>query len=118
MTLADYRKIRPEDAGHAEAGQEAGGHAHPGAREYVQIGLVLAVVTAIEVGLYYIEDLSHDLLVVLLMVLSALKFSLVVLWFMHLKFDNTLFSRLFAGGFALALTIFAVALATLHGKLV
>ena len=68
-------------------------------------------------GLYYI-DMSHNLLVVLLLVLSAVKFSLVVLWFMHLKFDNRLFSQFFAGGFLLALTIFAVALATLHGKLV
>jgi cytochrome c oxidase subunit 4 len=117
MTLADYRKIGPEDVRSAEGGQEAGGHAHPRALEYVQIGAVLAVVTAIEVGLYYL-DLAHDLLVVLLIVLSALKFSLVVLWFMHLKFDNRLFSRLFAGGFMLALTVFLVALATLHGKLV
>ena len=69
-----------------------------GAMEYLQIGAVLAIVTAIEVGLYYI-DLSHDLLVALLMVLSALKFSLVVLWFMHLKFDNRLLSQFFVGGF-------------------
>jgi len=118
MTLADYRKIRPEDTESVEAGHEAGGHAHPGALEYVQIGVVLAVITAIEVGLYYINDLSHTLLVVLLMALSALKFSLVVLWFMHLKFDNLLFSRLFVGGLLLALTIFVVALSTLHGQLV
>ena len=117
MTLADYRKIRPEDVGAGEAAHEAGAHAHPGALEYVQIGAVLAVVTAIEVGLYYL-NLTHDLLVVLLVVLSALKFSLVVLWFMHLKFDNRLFSQFFVGGFLLAMTIFMVALATLHGKLV
>lgn len=117
MTLADYRKIRPEEVGPAGEEHDAGGHAHPGALEYVQIGTVLAVVTAIEVGLYYV-NLAHDLLVVLLILLSALKFSLVVLWFMHLKFDNRLFSRLFAGGLMLALTVFLVALATLHGKLV
>jgi hypothetical protein len=46
------------------------------------------------------------------------KFSLVVLWFMHLKFDSRLFSQFFAGGLLLALTIFAVALSTLHGKLI
>ena len=117
MTLADYRKIRPEDTESVHAGHEAGEHGHPGALEYVQIGVVLAVVTAIEVGLYYI-NLTHDLLVILLIVLSALKFSLVVLWFMHLKFDNLLFSRLFVGGLLLALTIFVVALSTLHGQLV
>ncbi len=117
MTLADYRKIRQEDADATVVGHEAGAHPHPRALEYAQIGAVLAVITALEVGLYYL-DLTHDLLVVLLIALSALKFSLVVLWFMHLKFDNLLFSRLFVGGFFLALTVFMVALATLHGKLV
>lgn len=117
MTLAEYRKIKPEDVQRPEATHEPGAHPHPGAMEYVQIGLVLAVVTAIEVALYYV-DLDHTLLVVFLMVLSALKFSLVVLWFMHLKFDNRLFSQLFVGGFLLALSIFVVALATIGGKLV
>ncbi len=50
--------------------------------------------------------------------LSATKFLFVVLWFMHLKFDNRLFSILFGGGFALALTILAVALSTIGGQLV
>ena len=117
MTLADYRNIKPEDPGHVEPSHKPDAHPHPGALEYVQIGVVLAVVTAIEVGLYYL-DLAHNLLVVLLIVLSALKFSLVVLWFMHLKFDNRLFTQLFAGGFLLALMIFMVALVTLHGQLV
>lgn len=117
MTLADYRKIKPEDVRGPEVPHEPGAQPHPRAMEYVQIGVVLAVVTAIEVGLYYI-DISHDLLVVLLIVLSALKFSLVVLWFMHLRFDNRLFSQLFVGGFLLALTVFIVAVATLHGELV
>ncbi len=118
MTLADYRKIGREDTERRGVGDQAGGHAHPGALEYAQIGAVLAVITGLEVGLYYMNDLSHSLLVVLLIALSALKFSLVVLWFMHLKFDNLLFSRLFVGGLLLALTIFVVALATLHGQLV
>ena len=115
MTLADYRKIRPEDLEAKEA--ETGAHAHPSALEYVQIGIVLAIITAIEVGLYYL-DISHNLLVVLLIGLSALKFSLVVLWFMHLRFDNRLFSQFFILGFLLALSVFMVAVATLHGKLV
>ena len=115
MTLAEYRKIKPEEAQGPE--HEADAHAHPGALEYLKIGVVLAIVTAIEVGLYYI-DMSHDLLVAVLIVLSALKFSLVVLWFMHLKFDNRLLSQFFVGGFLLALTVFVVAVATLHGKLV
>ncbi|HLB26784.1 MAG TPA: cytochrome C oxidase subunit IV family protein [Dehalococcoidia bacterium] len=91
--------------------------AHPGPAEYVKIGLTLAVITAVEVAVYYIDALS-DVLIPILIVLSALKFSLVVLWFMHLKFDNRLFSTLFVGGLMLVATLFVVVLATLGGKLV
>jgi cytochrome c oxidase subunit 4 len=90
---------------------------HPGALEYAQIGLILGVITAIEVALYYI-DMSHTLLVICLLVLSAVKFSLVVLWFMHLKFDHGLFSSMFVVGLLLAISIFTVALATVGGSLV
>jgi cytochrome c oxidase subunit 4 len=117
MTLADYRKIKREDAAAPGEEHEAESHPHPTALEYAQIGLVLAAVTAVEVALYYL-DLSHNLLVVLLIVLSAVKFSLVVLWFMHLKFDNRLFSQLFVGGFLLALSVFVVVIAALQGSLV
>ena len=117
MTLAEYRRKRgePEIREHAE--EETHAEKHPGALEYAQIGAVLAIVTALEVGLYYL-DISHGVLVAALIALSALKFSLVVLWFMHLKFDNRLFSSMFVLGFLLALTIFTVALVTVGGKLV
>jgi cytochrome c oxidase subunit 4 len=116
MTLAQYRKSAPEPE-HEEAEHEAGGHAHPSAVEYVRIGLVLVIITAIEVGLYYI-DLDYTLLVILLIVASTMKFMLVVMWFMHLRFDNPLFTQLFAGGMLLTFAIFSVALATVDGKLV
>ncbi len=79
-------------------------HAHPGAREYVTIAVILAVITSIEVAVYYITALA-SLLVPILLVLSALKFSLVVLWFMHLKFDSRLFSGFFVGGLLLAIVV-------------
>jgi cytochrome c oxidase subunit IV len=119
MTLAEYRKRRggaPEES-EAHAGEAAHEEKHPGPMEYAQIGGILAVLTAIEVGLYYIE-LSQTLLVATLLVFSAAKFTLVVLWFMHLKFDHPLFSTMFIMGFFLAVSIFAVALATVDGKLV
>ncbi len=117
MTLADYRKQRGAEA-RPEAAKEAhGGEGHPSAFEYAQIGIVLAIITAAEVALYYV-DLGRDALVGLLMALSALKFALVVLWFMHLKFDNRLFSTLFVAGIVLAIAIFTVALSTVGGQLV
>ena len=42
------------------------------------------------------------MLVPILLVLSTIKFAMVVMWFMHLKFDNKLFSVLFIGGLVLA----------------
>ena len=120
MTLAEYRKRKGQPLLSEEA--EPGGLSHdaphhPGALEYIQIGAILAIITAIEVGVYYI-DMDHNLLVGILIVLSIVKFSFVVAWFMHLKFDSRLFTTAFVGGLATALTVFAVVLAALHGKLV
>jgi len=118
MTLAEYRKrrgvepVQPEES-HSAAHVER----HPGPLEYAQIGAILAVVTAIEVAIYYL-GLSRTALVLMLFTLSLLKFSLVVLWFMHLKFDNRLFSSMFVLGLLLAIAIFTVALSTVGGKLV
>lgn len=83
-------------------------HAHPGPTEYVKIALILAVVTAVEVGLYYLE-LAKGAMILLLLVLSAVKFALVILFFMHLRFDNKLFSWFFVSGLIGAfLAFFAV----------
>ncbi|HZA26636.1 MAG TPA: cytochrome C oxidase subunit IV family protein [Actinomycetota bacterium] len=81
---------------------------HPGPREYVKIAVALAIVTLLEVGVYYV-DFLRPALVPLLLVFSTIKFALVVLWFMHLRFDSRLFMRLFVAGVVLALSIFAVA---------
>lgn len=91
--------------------------AHPQPSEYIVIGIILAGVTAFEVALFYI-DLNHKFLVVVLMALSTVKFALVIGYFMHLKFDNKLFTTLFLGGLALAVAIFTVAIATLKAGLV
>lgn len=90
---------------------------HPTAATYIQVGLVLAVVTIIEVAFYYI-DLADGVLLGILMVLSAMKFVLVVLWFMHLRFDSRLFSIAFTGGLILVAALFFVVLATLGASLV
>ncbi|MCK9487198.1 MAG: c-type cytochrome [Dehalococcoidia bacterium] len=70
-------------------------------REYVIIGVVLAVITLIELWLSY-SGLSHGLMISLLLIFSAMKFIIVVAMFMHLRFDSRLFTRLFIFGFALA----------------
>ncbi len=116
MTLAESRGIKGPTEREAPA-EQVRERAHPGPLEYIRIGLILAVITAVEVGIYYIEAIE-DALVPILIVLSTLKFSLVVLWFMHLKFDNQLFSWLLGGGLLLIGMLLVVVLSTLGGGLV
>jgi heme/copper-type cytochrome/quinol oxidase subunit 4 len=115
MTLAEYRGLK-EQAGH-EAAHGPHETAHPGPAEYARIGIILAVVTAVEVAMFY-AGIAQWALVSILVVLSGVKFTLVVLWFMHLKFDARLFSTLFVAGILLAGALFVVVLATLGGGLV
>jgi cytochrome c oxidase subunit IV len=77
------------------------GHAHPGAKEYLAIAVVLTVITAVEVAIFYIPQM-HPVLVPSLLTLSALKFTMVAMFYMHLKFDHRLFSWLFVVPMALA----------------
>ncbi len=96
---------------------EPGGHAHPGAKEYVIVAVVLAFLTSIEVAIYYI-DFVRPWLAHLLIVLSTAKFFLVAAFFMHLKFDNRLFSSLFVGGIILAVALGISLLALFHNLFV
>ncbi len=86
--------------------------AHPGPREYVMIAVILAVVTGLEVALFYIEFLPSAAVVTGLLLLMTIKFALVVLWFMHLRFDPPVFKRLFLAGLGLALSVFLIVLLT------
>ena len=91
--------------------------AHPGPAEYVMVGGVLAFLTAIEVALYYV-NFPRTAFIVVLLVLSALKFVTVVMYFMHLKFDSRLFTSAFVTGLVAAFAVFTVVLATLGANLV
>lgn len=79
-------------------------HAHEGAHAsagfYWMIGIILAVLTGLEVAAYYMELGSFE--IPLLLGLSVLKFILVVAFFMHLKFDSRLFTLVFGAGMVLA----------------
>lgn len=88
---------------------------HPTPRQYVNIGIILAIVTILEVAIYYVPALE-DFLVPFLMAFALVKFVLVVSWFMHLRFDSRLFRRLFVSGLILALVVFAIALATFFAR--
>jgi cytochrome c oxidase subunit IV len=80
-------------------------HSHPGFSTYIRIALILTVITAIEVAVYYV-DVLRPALVPILLTLSVVKFVLVVGYFMHLKFDPRLLSGLFVFGLAIAMAVF------------
>jgi len=94
----DVETAHGESYGYARV---AGEHAHPNAAKYVQIALILAVLTAFEVTVYYLQAI-REYLVPILLLLSAVKFVLVVLFYMHLKFDSRIFSALFTLGLFIA----------------
>ena len=81
---------------------------HPTPKQYVQIAIILGVLTAIEVALYYTEDIVGVFTDPLLMILAIGKFVIVVGWFMQLRFENKLVNRFFVGGMILALFLFAI----------
>lgn len=86
---------------------------HPSPREYIRIAMILGIVTAAEVAIYYIDWVRENgLLIPLLFLFSLIKFTLVVLWFMHLRFDSRTYARFFVMGLAGAVTLFLVVLLT------
>ncbi|HEX9697492.1 MAG TPA: cytochrome C oxidase subunit IV family protein [Actinomycetota bacterium] len=89
----------------------ASDHEHPGPWRYIQIATLLAIITAAEVALYYMK-LPDALLVLALFVFSAIKFYLVVRYFMHLKFDAPIYRKLFLVGITLAFAVYTVVLLT------
>lgn len=77
-------------------------------RRYILIGALLTAITAVELGLSY-APIPMGPLVAFLLVLSAVKFAIVVAYFMHLRFEDGLLTRVFVGGFVLA-TLILIAL--------
>jgi cytochrome c oxidase subunit 4 len=68
---------------------------------YWMIGIILAVITGIEVAIFYIPAIGAALVPILL-VLSIAKFVIVVMFFMHLKFDSRILTAVFMAGLILA----------------
>ena len=86
---------------------------YPDEWQYIKVALILFVITMFEVGIYYVEGATRA--VIGLMTFSMIaKFTLVALYFMHLRFDSKLFRRLFVTGIILAIGVYLIALSTLH----
>jgi cytochrome c oxidase subunit 4 len=86
-------------------------HVHPTRWTYVKVALVLAVLTAIEVSLYYLEPTLGPIVPPILLLLSAGKFILVVGFYMHLRYDGKLMTALFTGPLLIATVIILILMA-------
>ena len=80
-------------------------------RQYVQVALILAVITAMEVYASYADWLGSAF-IPLLLFLMVIKFFSVILYFMHLKFDAKIFGWLFYAGLGLAIGVYIITLLT------
>jgi cytochrome c oxidase subunit 4 len=89
-------------------------HDHATIRTYVIVAAILTAVTGLEFGVIYVRRLA-PILFPLLLTLSAGKFALVVMFFMHLRYDSRVLTFLFVAPLVLAVVI-AVAVTTLTGQ--
>jgi cytochrome c oxidase subunit 4 len=95
--------VQPEPAAPAAP------HHGPTPKEYVRIGLILAVLTGFEIWLSY-SGIHGAVLIFTLFAAGILKFGLVVGYFMHLKYDDRRYARFFVMGITGAVTLYLIVL--------
>ena len=91
-------------------------HQHPTADVYLRVAAVLVILTVLEVGVFYVPAF-RAVLVPVLLVLSAAKFTLVVMFYMHLKADSKFLTFLFGAPLLLAVGVMAALLFLFLGAL-
>ena len=88
---------------------------HPSPFQYVMIAVILCVITALEVGMYFlVDDIPRALYIIILLTMAFTKFVTVLSWFMHLRTDRPIFRRLFVTGSIGAILLYTIVLSTLH----
>src|SRR5688572_30250053 len=99
------------DAPHADHASMGEVHEHPTWKQYKWVALILTVITIIEVWVYYIPSfVASPIFVPALLIMSAVKFAIVVMFYMHLKYDHKLFRALFTGPLIIAIVTLLVLL--------
>jgi len=87
------------------ATQQAQGGGHTAVKTYINVAIALGILTAIEVATLYIPGIPNGLLVTSLLLMSVVKFFLVVGFFMHLRYDSPVMRALFVGPLIIAVAI-------------
>lgn len=105
--------------GTADPSEHSDDHSHGATdKQYFQIFWVLVVLTALEVSTEWWTDWfgegSRKIAVPLLIFLMVVKFFLVALFFMHLKFDNPMLRRIFWFGTIVAMAVYGGALTAMN----
>ena len=94
---------------------------YPREVEYVLVAIALAFITGLEIATYAAPGFplwnwgEKAGLVSFLLLLMAIKFWMVVGFFMHLKFDKPILTRLFYSGVVLAIAVYVAVMAMMHG---
>ena len=95
-----------------EAPADDDAHHHPGDLLYIQIAIILAAITAVEVLTYFVDFGAFQTPALLIMM--VVKFVLIAGYFMHLKFDSSLIRRTFIFGLLIAMFVYTVALSAMN----
>jgi cytochrome c oxidase subunit IV len=90
------------------------GHEHPSDWLYIKVAIGLAILTALEVAMYYVEEDLGSATVPILLVMMVIKFAVVGAYFMHLKFDSPIFRRLFYAGILLAVCVYVATMTSMQ----
>jgi len=94
---------------------------YPREVEYVLVAIALAFITGLEIATYAAPGFplwswgEKTGLVLFLLLLMAVKFWTVAYFFMHLKFDKPILTRLFYSGVVLAIAVYVAVMAMMHG---
>lgn len=81
-------------------------------KQYIIIALLLAVLTAAEVVVSYLDIGAW--LVPTLLIMMSIKFATIVGYFMHLRFDSAIFKFMFYVGLGMAVVLYGIMLTTFH----
>lgn len=93
------------------AADHDGDHGHVGDNLYIRIAIILGVITALEVSWPFLVD-DGPILLFPLLAMMIIKFVMIASFFMHLKFDSKVLTRVFYAGLLLAVGVYVVTLMT------